>query len=427
MGKSLLVFWMAVLFSACLAAALDEDFFARHVENERISLPVLLEVFAQDASGEILHYNYEDKGDMFLIKSQWRVTGEEKKTFLKNFAKWLDAEAAELVAFDGFRDIVKDWFSISMPTDNDMGCLIVSQLPMEPNVKGNVGPQYVRITYIRPNEQHLADCFVWTGKMHQAADVVPQLPAGQELYLDIERLDSDLTRRPAWCENLVRFVIRNLGGKPIRLRQATAVSNSMKIKFTPCVLPAHGQTILEISVKPGTFSGKFVREVLLETDAPGQEWLRLKVGGEMLPAVQVMPELEQHDANGKVLPMVTPRQANRVFEAQLGDQEVWLGNLRPGETRIQSFLLTPYDDSFQLTVMKHDGEAEFNLVPIPGGYRLDVAVCPAQPMEETVASCIIDVDISEWLENDAPESPSFTSVAPQPLEIKVRFTALDGS
>ena len=84
MGKSLLVFWMAVLFGACLAAALDEDFFARHVENERISLPVLLEVFAQDASGEILHYNYEDKGDMFLIKGQWRVTGEEKKTFLKN-------------------------------------------------------------------------------------------------------------------------------------------------------------------------------------------------------------------------------------------------------------------------------------------------------------------------------------------------------
>ena len=323
MKTRLLAIWTAFLLGTCLAQNLDNPVFA---ENERIPLAILLEVFKRDANSEIFHYDYEG-ADVYEVKRRWMVTGEEKTAFLNTFGEWLDVESIELVNFDGFRDIVKEWFTIRSD-DEAFGWLTFSLLPMEENDEEDADRQYVRVEYIRPNEEHTADCFAWQGKVSKSVNTLPQLPDGQELYLDINRSNVEFARCPAWCENITRFDLKNRSDKPVRLLRATAISDFMKVKFTPCTLPPGEQTTLEVSVKPDAFSGKFVREVLLETDAPGQEFIRLPVSGIALPAVQVIPEKLPHDSTGKYMPRVISPQVYRTgipMPVRPGDQEVWLG------------------------------------------------------------------------------------------------------
>ena len=420
MKTRLLAIWTACLLGICLAQTFDLPFFA---ENERIPLAILLEAFKRDANSEIFH---RDGDDVFDVKHQWMVTGEEKTAFLNTFGEWLDAESIELVNFDGFRDMVKEWFTICSD-DEAFGWLTFSLLPMEENDEEDAGRQYVRVEYIRPNEEHNADCFVWQGKVSKSVDTLPQLPDGQELYLDINRSNVEFARCPAWCENITRFDLKNPSDKPVRLLRATAISDFMKVKFTPCTLPPGEQTTLEISVKPDAFSGKFVREVLLETDAPGQEFIRLPITGEALPAVQIIPEREQLDSHGEKLPGVVTRQGNQMFAVMPGDQEVWIGELRLEETRIQSFQLIPYDKSFQLSVLEQEqqGDAVISLSPAPNGYRLDVTVCPTKIEEEVEVRCTIAIDASvmrNLYDDPLDDEKPFVFAVPSPIEITVTYS-----
>ncbi len=425
MKTRLLVIWTACLLGICLAQTFDLPFFA---ENERIPLAILLEAFKRDANSEIFHNNYEG-ADVYKVKRRWMVTGEEKTAFLNTFGEWLGAESIELVNFDGFRDMVKGWFTICSD-DEAFGCLSFSLLPMEENDEEDAGRQYVRVEYIRPNEEHTADCFVWQGKVSKSVETLPQLPDGQELYLDINRSNVEFARCPAWCENITRFDLKNRSDKPVRLLRATAISDFMKVKFTPCTLPPGEQTTLEVSVKPDAFPGKFVREVLLETDAPGQEFIRLSVNGIALPAVQVIPEKLPHDSTGKYMPRVISRQVYRTgipMPVRPGDQEVWLGGLRIGETRIQSFQLIPYDKSFQLSVLEQEqqGDAVISLSPAPDGYRLDVTVCPTKIEEEVEVRCTIAIDASvmrNLYDDPLDDEKPFVFAVPSPLEITVSYS-----
>ena len=410
------------MLGICLAQTFDLPFFA---ENERIPLAILLEAFKRDANSAIIHYDYEGD-DGFYVKRRWMVTGEEKTAFLNTFGEWLGAESIELVNFDGFRDFVKEWFTICSD-DEAFGCLSFSLLPMEENDEEDADRQYVRVEYLRPNEEHTADCFVWQGKVSKSVNTLPQLPNGQELYLDINRSCVGFARCPAWCENIVRFDLKNRSDKPVRLLRATAISDFMKVKFTPCTLPPGEQTTLEISVKPDAFSGKFVREVLLETDAPGQEFIRLPVSGIALPAVQIIPEREQLDSHGEKLPGVVTRQGNQMFAVMPGDQEVWIGELRPEEMRTQSFQLIPYDKSFQLSILEQErpDDAKFRLIPIPEGYRLDVTVCPTKIQKEGEVHCAIAIDASAMCnlyDDPLDDEKPFVFATPSPVEITVSYS-----
>ena len=425
MKTRLLVIWTACLLGICLAQNLDNPVFA---ENERISLAILLEAFKRDANSEIFHCDYGN--DVFDVKHQWMVTGEEKTAFLNTFGEWLDAESIELVNFGGFWDMVKEWFTIRSD-DEAFGYLSFSLLPMEENDEEDAGRQYVRVEYIRPNEEHNADCFAWQGKVSKSVETLPQLPAGQEVCLDIYRSgDVEFARCPAWCENITRFDLKNRSDKPVRLLRATAISDFMKIKFTPCTLPPGEQTSLEISVKPGAFSGKFIREVLLETDAPGQEFIRLSVSGIALSAVQVIPEKLPYDSTGKYIPKVISRQVYRTgipMPVRPGDQEVWLGGLRIGDTRTQSFQLIPYDKSFQLSILEQErpDDAKFRLIPIPEGYRLDVTVCPTKIEEKVEVRCTIAIDASvmrNLYDDPLDDEKPFVFAVPSPVEITVSYS-----
>ncbi|MBQ4480760.1 MAG: DUF1573 domain-containing protein [Victivallales bacterium] len=427
MTTRLLAIWTAFLLGTCLAQNLDNPVFA---ENERIPLAILLEAFKRDANSEIFHNDYEG-ADVYEVKRRWMVTGEEKTAFLNTLGEWLDAESIELVNFGGFWDMVKEWFTIFCSDDEAFGSLTFSLLPLEENNEEDVGRQYVRVEYIRPNEEHTADCFAWQGKVSKSVETLPQLPAGQEVCLDIYRSGGiEFARCPAWCENIVRFDLKNRSDKPVRLLRATAISDFMKVKFTPCTLPPGEQTTLEISVKPGAFSGKFIREVLLETDAPGQEFIRLPVSGIALPAVQVIPEKLPYDSTGKYIPKVIPPQ-DRItgipMPVRPGDQKVWLGALRVGETRIQSFQLIPYDKSFQLSVLEQEqqGDAVISLSPATDGYRLDVTVCPAKNEERVEVRCTIAIDASvmrNLYDDPLDDKKPFVFAVPSPMEITVGYS-----
>ena len=425
MKTRLLAFWTAFLLGTCLAQNLDHPVFAK---TERIPLAILLEAFKRDANSEIFHCDY-DGDDVYKVKRRWMVTGEEKTAFLNTFGEWLGAESIELVNFGGFWDMVKEWFTICSD-DEAFGYLSFSLLPMEENDEEDAGRQYVRVEYIRPNEEHNADCFAWQGKVSKSVETLPQLPAGQEVCLDIYRSCVEFARCPAWCENIVRFDLKNRSDKPVRLLRATAISDFMKVKFTPCTLPPGEQTTLEVSVKPDAFSGKFVREVFLETDAPGQEFIRLSVSGIALPAVQVIPEKLPYDSTGKYIPKVIPPQVYRTgipMPVRPGDQEVWLGGLRIGETRIQSFQLIPYDKSFQLSVLEQEqqGDAVISLSPAPDGYRLDVTVCPTKIEEEVEVRCTIAIDASvmrNLYDDPLDDEKPFVFAVPSPLEITVSYS-----
>ena len=201
MKTRLLVIWTACLLGICLAQNLDNPVFA---ENERISLAILLEAFKRDANSEIFHCDYGN--DVFDVKHQWMVTGEEKTAFLNTFGEWLDAESIELVNFGGFWDMVKEWFTIRSD-DEAFGYLSFSLLPMEENDEEDAGRQYVRVEYIRPNEEHNADCFAWQGKVSKSVETLPQLPAGQEVCLDIYRSG---IRSQFICSQIQRRCVLNI-------------------------------------------------------------------------------------------------------------------------------------------------------------------------------------------------------------------------
>ena len=110
-----------------------------------------------------------------------------------------------------------------------------------------------------------------------------------------------------------------------------------------------------------------------------------------------------------------------------GDQKVWLGALRIGDTRTQSFLLIPYDKSFQLSILEQEQQdnAVISLSPVPDGYRLDVTVCPTKIEEEVEVRCTIAIDASAMrnLYDDPLDEPkSFVFAVPAPVELVVRYS-----
>ena len=437
MTTRILAILSAVLLASCCLAEDLMSFNGPLFEGkERISLAVLLEAFAQDANYIISYCDYEEKKDWFDVRRRWMVSGEGKQAFLKNFGKWLDADSVELVRCDGFRDIVKDWFCVSTREWKDgQGAsdgLVISVLPLEKNAGDDDAQRYVRIEYIRfrLNSHEGADCYVWWGKEHRSTDAVPSLPAGQEICLDISSHDVDFARCPNWCENTMRFNLRNRGDKPIRLLRVTAISDFLKPQLKTSLLQPGEESVLEVTVKPNVFSGQFVREIILETDAPGQEFIRLPITGEALPAVQVIPEREQLDANGKILPGVVTRQGNQMFAVIPGDQEVWIGELRPEETRTQSFQLIPYDESVQLSILEQEqpDDAKFRLIPTLEGYRLDVTVCPTKIQEEGEVRCTIAIDASAMrnlFDDSLEETRPFVFAVPAPVELVVRYSVVE--
>ena len=129
----------------------------------------------------------------------------------------------------------------------------------------------------------------------------------------------DLGCFPAWKAQTQTFTIRNTGESTVNLLRMRSSCSCLAADFQPCTLEAGQETALTVTIPANSVSGDFSKTVFLETDVPGQEFLKLTVSGTAVPAVEVQPK-----------------------------REVYLGRLEAGKERVCVFRLIPASPEMKL-------------------------------------------------------------------------------
>lgn len=197
----------------------------------------------------------------------------------------------------------------------------------------------------------------------------------------------DLGRFPAWKAQARTFTVRNTDESAVNLLRVRSSCSCLAADFQPCTLEAGQETALTVTIPANSVSGDFSKTVFLETDAPGQEFLKLTVSGTAVPAVEVRPK-----------------------------SEVYLGRLQPDEERVCIFHLTPASPEMKLRLLPADAPDCASQPELAqeddGTYRLELHVQPDASRRFVLVRCQVAID---WQEAEL-----------QPLEIKVRFTVAEG-
>lgn len=205
--------------------------------------------------------------------------------------------------------------------------------------------------------------------------------------LSVSPASFDLGRFPAWKSQTQTFAVRNTGESTVHLLRVRSSCSCLAADFRPCALEAGEETAVTVTIPARSVSGDFSKAVFLETDAPGQEFLRLAVSGTAIPAVEVRPK-----------------------------SEVYLGRLDAGEERVCVFRLIPANPEMKLRLLPPeapDCASQSELVQEDDGtYRLELHICPDAFRRFVLLQRQIAID---WQEETLP-----------PLEIKVRFTVAEG-
>ena len=205
--------------------------------------------------------------------------------------------------------------------------------------------------------------------------------------LSVSPVSFDLGRFPAWKSQARTFTVRNTGESAVNLLRVRSSCSCLAADFQPCTLKVGKETALTVTIPANSVSGDFSKAVFLETDAPGQEFLRLTVSGTAVPAVEVQPK-----------------------------REVYLGRLQPDEERVCIFHLTPASPEMKLRLLSADAPdciSQSELMQEDDGtYRLELHVQPDASRRFVLVRRQVAID---WQEETLP-----------PLEIKVRFTVAEG-
>ena len=200
--------------------------------------------------------------------------------------------------------------------------------------------------------------------------------------LSISPASLGLGRFPAWKAQTQTFTVRNTGESAVNLLRVRSSCSCLAADFQPCALEAGQETSLTVTIPANSVSGDFSKAVFLETDAPGQEFLRLAVSGTAVPAVEVRPK-----------------------------SEVYLGRLQPDEERVCIFRLTPASPEMKLRLLPADAPDCASQPELAqeddGTYRLELHVQPDTSRRFVLLHRQIAID---WQEEALP-----------PLEIKVRY------
>ncbi len=154
--------------------------------------------------------------------------------------------------------------------------------------------------------------------------------------LSVSPFSATLGGFPSWESAKVMFTIKNTIERPVNLLRMRSSCSCTIVDFTPCTLAPGQDTSVSVSIPQNTLSGKFTRTVYVETDAPGQEFLKLTVSGTSIPAVEVQPK-----------------------------SEVYLGQLEAGKARKFSFRLVPASPDMSLKLLPADegeGQADATLL-----------------------------------------------------------------
>ena len=192
----------------------------------------------------------------------------------------------------------------------------------------------------------------------------------------------DLGRFPAWKAQARTFTVRNTDESAVNLLRVRSSCSCLVADFQPCALEAGEDTALTVTIPANSVSGNFSKAVFLETDAPGQEFLKLTVSGTAIPAVEVQPK-----------------------------REVYLGRLEAGKPQTVSFRLAPANPEMKLRLLPPeapDCASQSELVQEDDGtYVLELKFTPDASRRFVLIQRQIAID---WQEEELP-----------PLEIKIRF------
>ena len=205
--------------------------------------------------------------------------------------------------------------------------------------------------------------------------------------LSVSPVSFDLGRFPAWKAQARTFTVRNTGESAVNLLRVRSSCSCLAADFQPCTLEAGQETSLTVTIPANSVSGDFSKAVFLETDAPGQEFLKLTVSGTAIPAVEIQPRCE-----------------------------IYLGRLQPGEEQVCVFRLVPANSEMSLRLLPPNegaGDADARLSRNDDGtYTLELKFTPDASRRFVLIQRQIAID---WQEEALP-----------PLEIKVRFTVAEG-
>ncbi|MBQ4481420.1 MAG: DUF1573 domain-containing protein [Victivallales bacterium] len=203
--------------------------------------------------------------------------------------------------------------------------------------------------------------------------------------LSVSPVSFDLGRFPAWKTQAQTFTVGNTGESTVNLLRVRSSCSCLAADFRPCALEAGQETSLTVTIPANSVSGDFSEAVFLETDAPGQEFLKLTVSGTAIPAVEVQPK-----------------------------REVYLGRLEAGKERVCVFHLIPASPEMSLRLLPEapDCASQSELVQEDDGtYRLELHIRPDASHRFVLLHRQIAID---WQEEALP-----------PLEIKIRFTVAE--
>ena len=134
--------------------------------------------------------------------------------------------------------------------------------------------------------------------------------------LSVSPASFDLGRFPAWKAQAQTFTIRNIGESNVNLLRVRSSCSCLAADFQPCAVASGQETSLTVTIAANSVSGDFSKAVFLETDAPGQEFLKLTVSGTSVLAVEVRPKSEVY-----------------LGRLETGKERVCVFRLRPGQLR----------------------------------------------------------------------------------------------
>lgn len=150
---------------------------------------------------------------------------------------------------------------------------------------------------------------------------------GGQQPLSVTPLNAELGRFPSWREYVHKFDIRNDSDRNISILHVRSSCACTVIAFTPTVLTPGEATVLDVTLAPNSLHGKFHKKLFLETNAPGQKFIRMSISGTALPFAEVTPK-----------------------------QEVYLGRLKAGVEHKFKFNLVPAAPDMRLMLIPHKSD-----------------------------------------------------------------------
>jgi len=205
--------------------------------------------------------------------------------------------------------------------------------------------------------------------------------------LSVSPFSATLGEFPSWESPKGMFTIKNTLERPVNLLRVRSSCSCAIVDFTPCTIAPGQDASVSVSIPQNTLSGRFSKTVYVETDAPGQEFLKLTVSGTAVPAVDVQPK-----------------------------SEVYLGRLEVGKARSFSFRLVPASPDMSLKLLpadEGDGQAEATLLRNDDGtFTMELDFTPDASRRYAAIRRKIAI---EW-KHDIP-----------PLELAVMFTVRKGA